>query len=263
MAEIAKEAGVGRDAVRRAVRRLGLPIRDERRGRRLPTRRAPLPMEEIERLYVAELWPSHKLAERYGCQPSTILRRLRKSGVPIRHHNDTKRGQPARNRINVDTAAVVSAYRAEGATLEAVAASFGVSRSVITRVLREAGEPAKPPAPGRYAGAKNPRWRADLTPEEREKRRDMHAQSKWREKVYARDGFACQCCGDGRGGNLHAHHIEAHAKNKSARWTVSNGVTLCGPCHRAYHRACGLGERVNRTTLLAFIRTRRAMLAAA
>lgn len=129
-------------------------------------------------------------------------------------------------------------------------------------MLAEAGVSAKPPEPGRQAGANNPDWRSDLTAEQREGRRDTFLQARWRDEVYRRDAFACQCCGDDRGGNLHAHHIEPHAHNKAARWNIENGITLCAPCHRGFHRAYGL-KRVNQEKLNAYIAAQREMRTAA
>jgi hypothetical protein len=59
---------------------------------------------------------------------------------------------------------------------------------------------------------------------------------RWRRDVYARDGYRCQHCGDARGGNLHAHHIKSFATHPELRFDVSNGLTLCKPCHKAEHR---------------------------
>ncbi|WP_416360620.1 HNH endonuclease [Burkholderia gladioli] len=50
-----------------------------------------------------------------------------------------------------------------------------------------------------------------------------------------RDRFTCQHCGDARGGNLHAHHILPFATHPELRVDVSNGITLCKPCHKAVH----------------------------
>lgn len=60
----------------------------------------------------------------------------------------------------------------------------------------------------------------------------------WRFDVMSRDNFTCQAegCGDSRGGNLHAHHIKPFATHPELRLDVSNGLTLCKPCHKALHR---------------------------
>lgn len=74
----------------------------------------------------------------------------------------------------------------------------------------------------------------------------------WRAEVYRRDGWTCQTCGyRGHGKDIEAHHIvplkellkEAHLFSGShddkyifalsipKMFDVSNGITLCGPCH--------------------------------
>ncbi len=53
----------------------------------------------------------------------------------------------------------------------------------------------------------------------------------WRKKVFERDDYTCQECGK-RGGNLHADHIKPFALHVELRFELSNGRTLCIPCHR-------------------------------
>lgn len=59
--------------------------------------------------------------------------------------------------------------------------------------------------------------------------------SAWRYEVFHRDGFTCQRCGDERGGNLNAHHIQSFADYPDLRLDVSNGITLCESCHELEH----------------------------
>lgn len=58
---------------------------------------------------------------------------------------------------------------------------------------------------------------------------------RWRFDVFARDHFTCQDCGDSRGGNLNAHHLKPFADFPDLRFEISNGITLCTPCHKARH----------------------------
>lgn len=69
----------------------------------------------------------------------------------------------------------------------------------------------------------------------------------WRTKVFIRDGYTCQECGDSRGGNLHAHHINPLSEilnnmddfdfilEHSQLWDIDNGLTLCKDCHKKEH----------------------------
>lgn len=54
----------------------------------------------------------------------------------------------------------------------------------------------------------------------------------WREAVFERDDYTCQAC-NVRGRQLHADHIIRWKDNEMLRFDVSNGRTLCEPCHRA------------------------------
>lgn len=57
----------------------------------------------------------------------------------------------------------------------------------------------------------------------------------WREKVFERDNYTCQSCGQ-IGGELNAHHIKPFAQYEALRYDINNGVTLCKECHKEIHR---------------------------
>ena len=58
----------------------------------------------------------------------------------------------------------------------------------------------------------------------------------WRTAAFARDACRCQTCGDAQGGNLEAHHVRPWATHPELRFDVTNGLTLCDPCHNRLHR---------------------------
>lgn len=81
-------------------------------------------------------------------------------------------------------------------------------------------------------------WNPNITDEEREKRRNGE-QIQWRKDVYERDNYTCQCCGDNKGGNLNAHHLNGFHWDKEHRTDINNGVTLCEKCHKEFHKIYG------------------------
>ena len=76
----------------------------------------------------------------------------------------------------------------------------------------------------RYKGKDNPNWKGGR------QIRDMNKQLKWSRKVFKRDNYTCQDCGQ-RGGDLQAHHIKGFTDYPELRWKLSNGRTLCKKCH--------------------------------
>ena len=72
----------------------------------------------------------------------------------------------------------------------------------------------------------------------------------WVKKVFKRDNFTCQKCGDKKGGNLNAHHIKHLSKiikeynikdmadilQCKELWNINNGITLCVNCHIKEHK---------------------------
>ena len=68
------------------------------------------------------------------------------------------------------------------------------------------------------------------TPEPK-RQRGLLEQIEWRKAVFQRDNFTCQMCGE-RGGKLQADHIKPFKYFPELRTTLSNGRTLCEPCHK-------------------------------
>lgn len=86
------------------------------------------------------------------------------------------------------------------------------------------------------------RYNPQLTDEQR-KSRDFYNDeiSKWRKKIYARDGYICKNC-NGKNLKLNAHHLYSWDLNEDKRFSLDNGVTLCEECHRNFHKKYGYGN---------------------
>lgn len=233
---LAQEIGCVENHISAIADMLGIPRRGRLPKSKPVARKVKIDIEVAKKMYLVDMLPCDLIGEKLGCSGCVVRRRLREAGVKIRHHNDTKRGAKARNRIELDHSTVVAMYLERYASGQTVADHFGVSRQVIDRILREQGVRKKPIGEARnYYGENSPNWNPNLSPEEREKRRDTHRQREWGQKVYKRDNYTCQKCGDNKGGNLNAHHIIPHSRDRSKAWDLDNGITLCKTCHYEFH----------------------------
>lgn len=88
------------------------------------------------------------------------------------------------------------------------------------------------------SGENNYNWNPSLTDEERFRARDYKEYVDWRDCIYKRDGYTCQCCGE-RGGNLHAHHIYNYSEHDDIKLDPVNGITWCDVCHKRFHDEYG------------------------
>lgn len=68
--------------------------------------------------------------------------------------------------------------------------------------------------------------------------RQRGASDHWRRYVFQRDNYTCQACGQW-GGRLHPHHKDGFHWAVERRADLSNGVTLCVPCHTDFHNIYG------------------------
>ena len=73
-------------------------------------------------------------------------------------------------------------------------------------------------------------WQGGIS-SERDKIMITKEYKEWRNKVYQKDNYTCQCCGDNKGGNLNAHHIKNFSNYPELRLDINNGITLCENCH--------------------------------
>lgn len=104
----------------------------------------------------------------------------------------------------------------------------------------------------KISGENNRLYDPSKTQEERETKRMYTAYSEWRRTVYARDDYTCQCCG-ARGVSLNAHHLESYSHNRELRTELSNGVTLCEPCHNEFHTQYGFRRPTTKAQFIEYM----------
>ena len=80
------------------------------------------------------------------------------------------------------------------------------------------------------SGTNHPGWKGGKS-SVLEKLRKSFEYEEWRKKVFERDLYTCQHCGE-IGGLLNADHIMPFAYFPDLRFELSNGRTLCLKCHQ-------------------------------
>ncbi len=83
----------------------------------------------------------------------------------------------------------------------------------------------------KYRSGKNsPAWQGGKTAEGHRIKHSLPYYN-WRARVFKRDDYTCQICGE-RGGKLDADHIKPFSLFPKLRLSLGNGRTLCVLCHR-------------------------------
>ena len=81
------------------------------------------------------------------------------------------------------------------------------------------------------SGKNNSNWKGGITPKLLSERTSSQYNN-WRDAVYAKDWYTCQCCGaSGSNVEKNAHHLNNFAEYDDLKYDVSNGICLCAKCH--------------------------------
>jgi hypothetical protein len=82
-------------------------------------------------------------------------------------------------------------------------------------------------------------WNKERSQEDRLIKRQFDGYKDWRNSVFKRDEYICQCCGLTGGIYLHAHHLDNYSEFIDKRLDLENGITLCSDCHSDFHKMYG------------------------
>lgn len=197
--------------------------------------------------YVVERLSAQAIGALVGKADVTILYWLRKHGIERRPSRGYPHTAATRLLMSQNHADVTGTRNPQYGKRGAAAAGFGrvvstVTRDRLSRAFKGRSRPG-------MQGDKCPSWRGGRT-SLIVRIRTSPAGVAWRVAVFARYKYTCVDCDDARGGNLHAHHlvrlvdlVKAHdlrtldaALACEPLWDVTNGVTLCEPCHVLRHK---------------------------
>lgn len=89
-------------------------------------------------------------------------------------------------------------------------------------------------------GVDNNKWKGGIT-RVNEKIRRSRKYREWRTAVFTRDNYTCVWCGFK--GYVHADHIKPFAYFPELRFEITNGRTLCVPCHKKTDTYKGKGYK--------------------
>jgi 5-methylcytosine-specific restriction endonuclease McrA len=209
-------------------------------------------VDDAVNLYVNEKKSMDFIADKYSTSQPTIKRILTERGVRIRGSNETKKGVSNHRLIRLDNDIIINRYSSEFISMNELSKDFGVSGSVIKRILDECGVKTRTiseHAAARF-GSLNPNYKSDISDETRLERRDPYKAKRWKMAIKDRDDNECQCCGSKN--KIEVHHIMPFAFYPEKRYDIRNGVCLCDQCHTAYHGETKL-VNVNEATLLLFV----------
>ncbi|HEX9595278.1 MAG TPA: HNH endonuclease [Anaerolineales bacterium] len=208
--------------------------------------RHSIDIEELRNLYLEKGLTCRQISLIVGVPHRSIHRYLKAAGVQLRNP-----GYPV-NTILADRDWLKRQYLGEQKSSTAIATEIGCSHRSVSHWLARHGIEARPTGAekghkrndsdevrhkmalakrDRFIGSDNPNWRGGITLKDPE--RNRYRAKMWVKAVKDRDGWKCTKCNSTD--NLHAHHIKRWCDYPDLRYDVSNGATLCHPCHEAAH----------------------------
>ena len=177
--------------------------------------------EILENLYIKELKSTREIAKILGCSSSAVINWLKKYEIPTRtisesNHNYFK----YKGGKKIQSEKVKKDWEND---------KYRNLQSKIKKELFKNNPELKIQHSAKMQGIDISEWNGFAELETRRIRKSLDYKN-WRNEVFKRDDYTCQCCGK-RGGVLHAHHLESFSDNPDLRFDISNGITLCENCH--------------------------------
>ena len=114
------------------------------------------------------------------------------------------------------------------------------------------------------SGENNWNWKGGVTAKNESERKSWKYKE-WRQAVYEKDNFTCQCCGKTINEiMINAHHIVNFSDNEELRYDVNNGIFLCEECHsvsylESFHSIYGVSNNT-KVQLDEYIKNRRKLI---
>jgi hypothetical protein len=190
--DIAKECGINQRTLREWISYFQL-------NNKYKSKTEKLTKDVIEDLYFKQHKTSEEIGDMYGLTGNTVINVIRSYGYQIPNRSE-----------------LLSIYYNEKDGYEKVRLSQSTMENRIKSSCRQRGISVED-----FDG---------FSTTEQHMARNNTYYKEWQRKVFKRDNYTCQCCGK-RGGNLNAHHLYNFAEYENLRYEVTNGTTLCEPCH--------------------------------
>lgn len=213
-------------------------------------------------MYLEEKLSCNEIEEKTGIKSWTVRRFLIKNGVKILRNHQVK---------EIDRAWLNKRYFEDKKTCQQIAEEVGCSRKQISRRIKKFGFISRISGPqigvkfteehkkkigisnhgkpkslehrkklSMIVGERTSNWKGGITPKTKKLRRNWNYKL-WREAVFKRDGYKCVLCA--APGDLNADHIKRWSQYPELRFTLSNGRTLCVPCHKKTSNYGSDGEK--------------------
>jgi transposase len=120
--------------------------------------RSPKTIEEIKTLYDQGVCVE-EIAKKIGCHVTTLTSRIFKEcGIKLRPHRAKPKHVESRFRLSEAEREQICRRYSDGHTMEAIGSDFGISLSLISKVVHEARLPIHDISHNSPAGESSPRW---------------------------------------------------------------------------------------------------------